>query len=168
MQRLQFDKTFTSRWRTYLFQVAAATVYLAVALVLVDSLANLAVGAAIAASTFLTFCLPNSVMAQPRRTLGGHVVALVVTLALSPLIHDPIFPGLLDNSIAVDLMAALAVGLTMLGMAVTNTEHAPGAGTALGLSFTVWSIEAAVAVIVMVLLLVAVQILGRGRLVNLL
>ena len=162
------DVKFKPHWRTYILQVCGATLYLAVAILVVDSLANLAVVSSIAASAFLTFSVPKSIMASPRNTLGGFVAAVIVALAASPFVHDPAFPDLLDHQVAVDIITALAVGLTMLVMAVTNTEHAPAAAAALGLTFQPWTAEAAASLLLMTFLLVLVQVAGRGRLVNLL
>jgi hypothetical protein len=41
---------------------------------------------------------------------------------------------------AFDLVAALSVGLAIFMMAATNTEHAPAAGTSLGLVLAGWSL----------------------------
>src|SRR3990170_2191375 len=81
------DAKLRDRWRNYLAQVGGATAYLVVALVLTEWLGNLAVVSAIAASAFLVFCLPTMPMSQPRRLLGGQVAALLVTLAVSPVLH---------------------------------------------------------------------------------
>jgi len=134
----------------------------------VPDFTNIAVVSAVASSTFLTFCVPSSPLASTRNTVGSYVVALLVTLALSPFAHDPVFPVLLDHEVVQDALAAVAVGLTMLLMAVTNTEHAPAAGIALGLSLQPWTLEASAAILAMVALLAVVQVAARGRLVDML
>ena len=42
--------------------------------------------------------------------------------------------------IGIDVVAALAVGVSILGMVAINIEHPPDAGTALGLVVHGWSI----------------------------
>jgi hypothetical protein len=81
---------------------------------------------------------------------------------------SPLLDAVSGREIATDILAALAVGATMLVMAITNTEHPPAAGTALGLSLSPWDGEAALSVLVMVLMLIAIQRAVRGRLINLL
>ncbi len=56
--------------------------------------------------------------------LGGHLIALVVGGAASAL--DPV------AAFSFSVQGALAVGVSIFLMAATNTEHAPAAGTALG------------------------------------
>ena len=46
----------------------------------------------------------------------------------------PVEGFLLEMPVMHDLSLALAVGVAMLFMAVTNTEHPPAAGTALGMA----------------------------------
>lgn len=80
--------------------------------------------AAIGSTAFVLFITPHSETATPRHVLGGHAVALAVgTVAVS-------FGG--EGTVVFALEGALAVGVAMFLMAATNTEHAPAAGTALG------------------------------------
>lgn len=156
------DAKFVPLWRTYLFQVTLAAVYLAVALVVVRSIGSMVVVTGIGASTFLVFCVPRSPMAQARNVFGGHFVAVVVTLVLSPLLAEA------GSGLMRDLAAALAVGIAMLAMVVTNTEHAPAAGTALGFALQPWNAEAGASILLMAFLLVVAHRLGKDRMINLL
>lgn len=157
------DRKFAPKLPAYLFQVGLATAYLAAGLIVVHRFGNLAVVSAIAASAFIAFCLPTMPMARPRHIAGGHLLAVLVTACLSPVAHD-----LLGGALAIDLIAASAVGLTMLGMVALNVEHAPAAGTALGLTLQPWNGGAAVSVLAMALLLVVIARLLRSRLISLL
>ena len=78
--------------------------------------------------------MPNSVAVTPRRVVGGHVVAVVVGGAFSPVAG---LPG--ESTYLVDVMAALSVGLSILVMVSTDTAHPQAAGTALGLVIYGWS-----------------------------
>jgi CBS-domain-containing membrane protein len=156
------DAKFLPLWRTYLFQVGLATCYMAVALILVRSVGSMVVVTGIGASTFLVFCVPKAPMAQARNVFGGHFVAVVVTLLLSPLMSE------VGTGLTRDLGAALAVGIAMLGMVVTNTEHAPAAGTALGFALQPWNAESSASILLMAFLLVVAHRLGKDRMINLL
>ena len=67
---------------------------------------------------------------------------------------------------AILVLAALSVGLGILVMVVTDTEHPPAAGTALDLVIS-WSISAVVFIMVSALLLSAVRLALGKRMVNL-
>ena len=45
------------------------------------------------------------------------------------------------------IVYSVAVGLTMFAMVVTDTEHPPAAGTALGVAISGYSADAAIAVV---------------------
>ena len=71
------------------------------------------------ASAVLVFMLPASPLAQPWPLLGGNLIAAAIGLVLNQLVPQPV------------LAAALAVGLAILAMRLTNSLHPPAGGTAL-------------------------------------
>jgi CBS-domain-containing membrane protein len=161
------DTRFVARKRRYLLQAGLGTAALAVLLVCQDALANAAIVAAIAATTFLVFVNPNATMAQPRRILGGYAAALAVASVFSVVVSQPALGEVMATAVVRDGAAALAVGSGMLVMAVTNTEHAPAAGTVLGLVFEPWTVNTAVAVVFAALVLATMRVLLRPLLVDL-
>jgi CBS-domain-containing membrane protein len=108
-----------------------------------DLLANAATATAIASSAFIIFMAPHAAMSGPRRVLGGHAVGLTVGMA-AYLLTQNVF----TTVIATDLTAAAAVGLSMLVMAGTDTEHPPAAGTVLSLVLADEVVDPALAIIV--------------------
>ena len=125
-----FDKRFGTHWLNYLLQsiLAAASVFV---LLVTLRQQNLVVAASLAATAFTVFTMPGSVTASARNIIGGHVIGLV---------FGSVFALVLPESpLARDAMFALAVGSAMLLMTVTNTEHPPAAGTALGVAMTGYS-----------------------------
>jgi hypothetical protein len=161
------DPHFAGRRLRYLAQVALATATLFVIFALQDAFSRPAILTAIASSAFIVFVNPTGVMAQPRRIVGGHGVAIAVAAAFSVLVHDLPFSTNLDHGIILDAFAALAVGATMLGMAITNTEHAPAAGTVLGLMLSPWSFKIAALVTISAFILAGVRARWRERLSDL-
>jgi CBS-domain-containing membrane protein len=161
------DPRFGERKRSYLLQTLLATACLAAVLIFEDALANAAIVTAIASSAFLLFVNPGSTMAQPRRAVGGHLVALVVALVFSLILYESPVGDLSKAASFRDCWAALAVGTAILGMAVTNTEHAPAAGTVLGLVIEPWSIRVAGTVAVAVIALAFIQAALRRKLIDL-
>ena len=133
----QIAPHFLQRPGRYVFQVGLATVTLFLALWLEHFLIGAeAVGAlligAIASTAFILFVSPHRPAAMASRVLGGHGWALVVGSLVALVAHAQ-FPGGWQGSSPwlFSLYAAVTVGLSILAMAATNTEHAPGAGTAL-------------------------------------
>ncbi|PKB61455.1 MAG: hypothetical protein BZY79_03585 [SAR202 cluster bacterium Casp-Chloro-G4] len=72
------------------------------------------------------------------------------------------------NRIIFDIMAALSLGLSILFMAVTNTEHPPAAGTALGLIIHGFDWNLVLFVLLSALLMSLIRMVLRPRLTNLL
>ena len=89
--------------------------------------------AAIGSTSFVLFVTPHSSTANPRHVIGGHLVALLVGSAFAVFSGTPVGQNLLTQiPLVLDVEAALAVALSIFLMAATDTEHAPAAGTALG------------------------------------
>ncbi len=77
--------------------------------------------ASIGSTFFTVFALPNNRTAKPRNVIGSHVVCILIGLACCPIA-------------SVSLGAGIAVGASAFFMVITDTEHPPAAGIALGLA----------------------------------
>ena len=124
--------------------------------------------AAIASTAFVLFISPHSSSATPRHALGGHFAALIVVNVLSVAVGSEIGERLIgDTPVLFAFYAALGVGITMLAMAITDTEHPPASGTALGVvahGFD-WGLVFFVATVVV--MLVAVHRVFRSHMTDL-
>ena len=129
-----FDEKFRDNKARYFFQCILATLSVFVVLLILDAMTDAAVIAALGASSFITFTMPEAQVSRPRFLIGGYLVgiaagyvcyhlSLMSVLAQIPIVHK--FPYV--------VFGALAVGLAILVMVVTDTEHPPAAGLALGL-----------------------------------
>ncbi len=118
------DSRFQAHWRNYVLQSGMATVSVFVVLLALRQ-QNLVVAASLAATAFTVFAMPSSVTARTRNVTGGHLVGIICgsVFALLPL----------DFAAKREMFYALAVGSSMFIMTITNTEHPPAAGTALGM-----------------------------------
>jgi CBS-domain-containing membrane protein len=134
-----FDLRFRPHWLSYVFQslLAAASVF---AVLITLRQQNLVVAASLAATAFTVFAMPSRVTASTRNVIGGHIVGLTFgsLFALVPA----------ASAVSQDAIYALAVGGAMLVMAVTNTEHPPAAGTALGVVIAGFSLPVILGVVV--------------------
>jgi CBS-domain-containing membrane protein len=122
-------REFREHWWHYVLQSALAAVTLLAAL-WVFSLERAAIVASLGATSFIVFAMPRSLTAKARNVIGGHTVG-----ATCGLLCKLVLGWLSAGGSAYALMAyAGAVGLSIFGMVVTDTEHPPASGTALGIA----------------------------------
>ena len=161
-----FDVRFFRMKKNYLGQAALATVVILAVLLLVDSVADAVLAAGLGSSAVILFLHPNSRSATLRHLVGGHLHGLLIGAVASFLLFHS---GLLPVPVhmygwVADIVAAGTLGMVILVMAVTDTEHPPAAATALG--FALESLELTVIAIfaVGVLLLAFSKLLFRSAL----
>ena len=119
----------------FAFQAVLATVVMLAILTFVQSLSSAAIAAGLASSVVGIFIAPSNQTARIRSVVGGHGVALALGSLFSVLLFlGPVETFLTDADILRNLSYATAVGAAMLLMAITNSEHPPAAGTALGMA----------------------------------
>lgn len=129
------DPGFVSAPLRFGLQTGLATMVMLAILTFVDSLSTAAIAAGLASSVVGIFIAPSNSTARIRSVVGGHGVALVLGSMFSAILFlAPVEIFLQDRSVVLHLSLALAVGGSMLLMAITNTEHPPAAGTALGMA----------------------------------
>ncbi len=143
-----FDPRFRPNWGSYVFQSALATVTILMALVALRQ-QNLLVAASLAATAFTIFAMPGSVSARTRNVVGGHMVGLAFGCLFAS--------WALGGELWQDGMYALAVGCSIFVMAITNTEHPPAAGTALGVVIAGFSVRVVLGVMIGVAILVSIH-----------
>jgi len=125
------------RVRTYITQATLASLALLAILLIEQGVSDGIIVVTIVSSTATVFVVPHSIASSPKRVIGGHVGSVLVGLALRGGLRL--------------VTGAAVVGLSVLVMATTNTEHAPAAGTAFGIivvglsfTFTAFILSAAV------------------------
>ena len=169
LQGRLIDRRFRRHWKNYLFQCVLATLTLLVILLVVDVVLRAAIVVAIASTAFIIFVAPHSQASSPRRVIGGHVVAVLVGAVVSLLYLVPGWGEMaMTSNLGRDLVAVVAVGFSILLMVLTNTEHPPAAGTALGLGVAGWDPSAILFVLLAAIALSITHRLLRSRLQNLL
>ena len=134
-----------------------------------DVLLKAAMLVVVASTARIIFIVPDSLAASPRKVVGGDVVGVIVGSVFSATLMIPSVEMAVESfRIVLDVIAALSVGINILGMVATNTEHPPAAGTALGFVVHGWSISSVVFIISGATALSVVRVILRPRLVNLL
>jgi len=116
--------------------------------------------AALGSTGFVLFITPHAEVAQPRHSLGSHAIAIAAGTLFGVIGHT-------YSGIPIGIAAAVAVGVTMFIMALTDTSHAPAAGTALGMSVQEFHWDLIVMFLLGILALVFMHHLFKGKLKNL-
>tara|TARA_Y100000748_G_C15396052_1_gene449483 strand:+ start:492 stop:875 length:384 start_codon:yes stop_codon:yes gene_type:complete len=119
----------------------------------------------VASSAFTIFVVPDSIAATPRKVIGGHLVAILIALLIVVLIQ---VLNINDSRLILNICAAVSVGIGIIIMVVTNTEHPPAAGTSLGLIIHGFDWSSVIFIIASTLLLSLIRIILRHRMINLL
>ena len=125
------DPKFNNKKGRYLFQSLLAAFALFMILLVGVEIADGAIIAGIAGSTALIFFAPKSYASSTRRIVGGHTLAVIVTLVMFN-----IFSLFTDISLASNFVlyfySSLALATLILFEGILNCEHAPSAGCLLG------------------------------------
>ena len=154
---------FAARAPNYLFQCGLATASLIVILLVEDAVARGALVVASASTAFIVFVVPHSIASSPQRVIGGHLVAVIGGSIFALILTIPA----LEPSTVRDVVAGFAVGVSILAMVLTDTEHPPAAGTALALVLG-WSWSSVAFILASALIFTAMRLALRPRMVNLL
>ena len=156
------DPGFAGAPLRFAIQAAVATVVMLAILAFVNSLSSAAIAAGLASSVVGMFLNPSNRTARIRSVVGGHGVALVLGSALAAILFlGPVEVFLSDRTILLNLSLATGVGLAMLLMAITNTEHPPAAGTAIGMATREFDILIFLSIIGAVVMLAIIKLAFR-------
>ena len=145
-----------------------ATLTILAILLFLDILNEAAIIASLGASAFIVFTMPARYSSDPRRLIGGYIVGVLsgcVAYGLSTSNELAHLTG--DSHILLIIFASLAVGIAMFIMTVTNTEHAPAAGVALGLVLNEWDILTIIFILSAILWMAGVKKLLKSYLIDL-
>jgi len=152
-------RRFAKNWQNYLIQSFYATFAIFIVF-LVLGMAHTIIVASIASSCFVIFVMPSSPTAQPKNLVGGHIVGLASGSLYTFFAYDAVQPTSF-------IFYALVVGISIFLMILTDTEHPPAAGTALGVAVQGFSIDVVVAVVMSTIVLSIINLLLRSKLKSL-
>ncbi len=154
----------------YVFQCVLAMLILLFVLFFLDTLMETVLIASLGATAFIVFAMPKSYTSSPRRLIGGYCIGIsigIICYYLGNLLVDFSILHLITNHSSPIFFAAVAVGLSIFLMTITNTEHAPAAGIALGLVINQWTFSSVLFIIVVMILMAVIQHLLQPFLINL-
>lgn len=132
----------------YIIQTAIAAAFMFVVLLILHGLGQLVIVAALGSSAFTVFAMPDKVRSRARYVVGGHVCCLVTGTLLHLLTHHWLFTyWAMSPKMELIGASSLAVGASLFLMCVTDTEHPPAAGVAVGTAIAPFRIDVAVTVV---------------------
>lgn len=134
-----FDSQFKTRRFAYLFQALMAGLVIVIALSVMSTVKQTALLAAMGASAFIAFTMPHQARSGARPMIGGYVVGIICGVAVSGF-SDMLCPSVFELSprVVAALAGGIAVAASTFLMVVTDAEHPPAAGVALGLVLNEW------------------------------
>lgn len=133
-------------------------------LFLLDAISEAAVIASFGASSFIVFTVPHKDGSRPRYIIGGNAFGVLAALFL----HIFSLTTGLNGSKHKIIYGAVAVGLAMFLMVITDTEHPPEAGLALGLTLDGFDIRTAFITLLALILLSVIKRLLNSLSIDLL
>lgn len=123
----------------YIFQCGIAGAVIFSVLVAMEYTGqNKAIAASLGSSAFVVFAAPRSYSAKLRSLIGGNIIG-ILTGALITILLGLAYPAA-EEGWTMGRMAAgaMAVAISMFVMSITDTEHPPASGLALGIVLSSW------------------------------
>ncbi len=128
-----FDPKFTEHKKEYLFQTLLVVMVITVIMMLVDAPSNSALVASIGSTAFIVFAMPHRNVSKERYIIWGYLLSFVVGVGGRLIVLALTSTTPLSSTALICLGSGFAVGLSTLSMVITNSEHPPAAGFALGI-----------------------------------
>lgn len=154
--------------RPYVYQSVLATVAILIILLFLDVISHTAIIATLGSSVFLVFTRPRAYASRLRPLLGGYLIGTTVGVFFYYLSLLPSLVSLpVSTSSVYVVFSALAVGGAIFLMVITNAEHAPAAGMALGLVMNSWDYTTIVFIFTAVLALAIVRHVFKPLMIDL-
>jgi CBS-domain-containing membrane protein len=143
-------------FKRYGLQCGLAGFVVLLLLLILDSVTQTVLIAALGASAFIAFAVPRSPHSGPRSMIGGYLVGCLCGAAMS--LASSLFQfSVVSVHVTTVIFGALAISLAMFTMVVTRTEHPPAAALALGLVLNEWTVLTLLVVITGVVILSIVK-----------
>jgi len=168
--KLLDDKFLRNKTR-YVVQCALATAATMIVLMGLHAIASQAVIGALGATAFIVFTMPGRQVSRTRYLVGGYIIGICSGAAcywLSRALISCVRPETVHEQLTILAFAAAAVGLAIFMMVVTNSEHPPAGGVALGIVLGDWHQQTIIFVLAGVLALSALRRILRPLLIDLL
>jgi len=138
------------------------------ALLILDEVQQTALIASLGASSFIAFAMPHIHSSEPRYLLGSYAIGTIIGCSMSLVSGWLSLSGTWEPHALDIVCAALAVGVSIFIMVITDTEHPPAAALALGYVLNDWNLLTMAVVFGGIMLIVIVKQLAKPVLIDLL
>jgi CBS-domain-containing membrane protein len=164
-----FDEKFSSNKIRYILQCGLATLSVFIVLLILGTMSNVVIIAALGSSAFIVFTMPESQVSRPRFLIGGYLVGIATGLICYYLSLLTLLTRIsIVHEYSLVVFGSLSVGLAIFTMVITDTEHPPAAGLSFGLILSEWSYMTIFLAIVGIITLSVIKAVLRPLLRNLL
>ena len=134
------DREFRANVWRYVLQSLMATAAIAGILFFFDPGSQMGVVTGLGATAFIAFTMPHTRAAMPRSMVGGYVMCMLIAVLFYELSKfEPIVRLHETTAWGWQVFVACGLGTAIFIMVVTDTEHAPAAGAALGIMLNPWT-----------------------------
>jgi len=129
-----YDRRFHRMKMQYIGQCLLSAAVVLGVMIFLNVVVHSVVVASIGASAFIVFTMPHKRGSRVKYVLGGYLIGIIIgtfcflMTELSWLRYLPLIDAHRE-----EIFGAIAVGLTMFAMIMSNMEHPPAASLALGL-----------------------------------
>jgi CBS-domain-containing membrane protein len=162
------DKKVSKNLLRYLGQCFLATLTILAVLLFLDLLTETAIIASLGASAFIVFTMPRTYSSDPRRLIGGYIVGILIGILFNQFSNLEQTKYLFFNeTTSLVVFGAIAVGIAIFVMAITNTEHAPAAGIALGLVINQWTPKTILFILIAIIWMASVRKILKPYIIDL-
>ncbi|MGR3218234.1 MAG: HPP family protein [Candidatus Anammoxibacter sp.] len=163
-----FSENFKARKVKHLFQCTLATVVVAAVLIVISSVAETVIVAALGASAFIAFAMPHRAVSGPRLLIGGYLIGIAVGCGCHFFSEHYLLTHIsFIQTYSRPIFGSISVGTAIFLMTITDTEHPPAAGLALGFVLNGWSYMTIEVVLAGIVLISLIKFMLRRLLINL-
>ena len=162
-----FDRKFLHNRTQYIAQCVLSTLVILSVLLILDSVTQTVLIASFGASAFICFTMPHVKSSGPRYLIGGYIIGTVVGGFIS-LIASYVEINTLPTETTQIIFGAIATGIAIFCMVITDTEHPPAAALALGYVLNEWEPLTKVVVVAGITLISMMKECSKKYMINLL
>ena len=161
------DRKFSKNRTQYISQCVLSTLVILSVLLILDTVTQTVLIASFGASAFICFTMPHVKSSGPRYVIGGYIVGTVVGCVVS-LIAGLVSIDSLPVEITQIIFGAIATGIAIFCMVITDTEHPPAAGLALGFVLNEWELLTVLVILAGIVFIFMMKEVSKKNMINLL
>ncbi len=162
-----FDRKFLQNRTQYIAQCVLSTLVILSVLLVLDTVTQTVLIASFGASVFICFTMPHVKSSGPRYLIGGYFVGTVIGGSVS-LIASMVVINTLPAEVTQIIFGAIATGIAIFCMVITDTEPPPAAALALGFVLNEWEPITVVVILIGITIISVIKECSKKHMINLL